>query len=481
MAVLIIGLSLAFALCGRAAALAQDGAQLGRLGIVAKLGRSREADDRQLSLMRQLGVSVVIWTPGEWANNEKTPGEYSLAPEVEYVISRIAAAHMQMVVVLFRKNTLYPNPLDPDAFGRYCSWLVTALRGEPVAAYQIWNEPSNFDVREEYGGSWNGRDDALWVAKFSDLMHIAARSILEADAHATVIASFEGPPLIYAMQGHAPDFDNIEGISIHPYPGRYPAEQVPWGGTRIAMRDGVSVADADGSLISTLRIQTADDPAKYLGHPLQAWVTEYGFPTCDPGSIQNNFACVDGMEQAAYHARGMLVGFAHGVKVWAPYELADEGGNWSDAEQNFGLTRSAAGGYAPKASFFTIQRIARVLGMHWRYLDPSPATLELCGSEGKCKPTAVSTEASAVSGPQMLWFKEDRGYAGFVWNAGEFRSGSTPAHIEWRGPVRSGLHIQVTELSSGKATPWQGDFKDTLPLQVSLPLQSQPVMVEIRE
>src|SRR5215831_6943339 len=77
---------------------------LPRLGMVAKLGKSRDADDRQLALMRALGVSVVIWTPGEWAGNEKTPGNYALTPEVKYVIARIASARMQMVVLLFRKN-----------------------------------------------------------------------------------------------------------------------------------------------------------------------------------------------------------------------------------------------------------------------------------------------------------------------------------------------------------------------------------------
>ena len=252
--------------------------QLRNLGMVAKLGKAKDIDDAQISLMKALGVQIVIWTPGEWAENETTQGQYRLNPEVRRVANEIAASDMKMALLLFRKNGLYRNPLDADAFARYCAWLATTFRGMPVAAY---HEPSNFDVREYYGGAWNGRGNAPWVSKFSDMVEKAAQAIKQADPSATITTSFEGPPLIDAMEDTPQDFASIDGISFHPYPGKLPAERVPWGGSVIYLRDGVSVADSQGSLVSTLDMQRHLDAERYLKRPLQAWVTEYGFPTCD--------------------------------------------------------------------------------------------------------------------------------------------------------------------------------------------------------
>lgn len=478
--VALLCLSFLALLSGAGFAQPEDGGfQLGHLGMVAKLGQSRDADDRQLALMTALGVNVVIWTPGEWAGNEKTPSNYALTPEVKYVIARIAALRMRMVVLLFRKNPLYANPLDPDAFARYSKWLAATLKNAPVAAYQVWNEPSNFDVRAYYGGSWNGRGDAPWVGKFSELTKAAAQAVLEADPRATVITSFEGPPLLYALKDHPQDFEGIRGISIHPYPGKLPAEQVPWGGSLIELRDGVSVADPDGSLVSTLRIQTHDAPVTYLGHPLEVWVTEYGFPTCDPGSSQKHFACVAPEVQAAYQARGLLVGLAHGVKVWAPYELSDEGRNWSDPEDNFGLTKGAADDYAPKPAFYTIVRIARVLGLNWRFLPRPPATLQICARADSCAPAPVREDSSVV-GPQMLWFETRKGYAGFIWDAGEFHAGAAAGRIEWHAPGEGPWRWIVTDLLSG--APIGGFPKvnsSAAPFVANVPVGSGPVVMEV--
>src|SRR6202041_3385997 len=97
--------------------------QLRHLGMVAKLGKAKDIDDAQISLMKSLGVQIVMWTPGEWAENETTPGQYRLNPEVRRVANEIASPDMKMVLLLFRKNGLYPNPLDADAFARYCGWM----------------------------------------------------------------------------------------------------------------------------------------------------------------------------------------------------------------------------------------------------------------------------------------------------------------------------------------------------------------------
>jgi Cellulase (glycosyl hydrolase family 5) len=448
--------------------------QLRNLGMVAKLGKAKEIDDEQISLMKALGVQIVIWTPGEWAENETTPGQYRLNPEVRRVANEIASSDMKMVLLLFRKNSLYRNPLDADAFARYCGWMATTFRGMPVAAYQIWNEPSNFDVREYYGGAWNGRGHATWVSKFSDMVEKAAQAIRRADPDATITTSFEGPPLIDAMEEAAPDFANVDGISFHPYPGTLPAERVPWGGMEIYLRDGVSVADSDGSLVSTLNIQGTVDPERYLRRPLQAWVTEYGFPTCDQTTHPEHFACVSEDTQASFHVRGLVLGLSQGVKVWAPYELADDGQDPRDVEQNFGITYSAARKFKPKAAYLAIQRTAATMGRDWEPLARPDATFQLPGGTID-KPGFGNT----TIGPQMVWFKTGQKYIAFLWLAGPMSSETQNGQISIRADHANAA--KIINLVTGTS-----ETKEVIRVsgRVSVdavPVSSQPVALELSQ
>ncbi|HTY54469.1 MAG TPA: hypothetical protein VMB26_04685 [Candidatus Binataceae bacterium] len=385
------------------------------------------------------------------------------------------------MVVLFRKNSLYANPLDPDAFARYCRWIVKALKNNPVAAYQIWNEPSNFDFRACYGGPWNGRDDAPWRDNFVTLMSKAARAIKQADSGAIVSVNLEGPALVYAMQGRGHDFAEVNGVSIHPYSGHFPAEQVPWGGMKNYLRDGVAVADSNGSLISSLREQSRDFPRKYLGRSLQTWVTEYGFPTCEAAVRPKQFNCVSPREQAAFHARGMILGFSQAVRLWSIYEIADEGPDRSDPEQNFGIVSSAATGYVPKPAFFTLQRIARILGPNWNYLIKAPATLTISGHITSARQDSEATATATVSGPQMAWFATPRGYAGFIWSAGFYDDAATAeAAVTLRGDLASRpAQVIATDLVTGETLrPFVSSERNSLVID-NLVLGSRPVAVEL--
>ncbi len=448
--------------------------QLRTLGMVSKLGKAKDIDDQQISLMKALGVQIVIWTPGEWAENETTQGQYRLNPEVRRVANEIAASDMKMILLLFRKNALYPNPLDADAFARYCGWMATTFRGMPVAAYQIWNEPSNFDVRDYYGGAWNGWGHAPWVSKFSDMVEKAAQAIRQADPSATITTSFEGPPLIDAMEETPADFAGIDGISFHPYPGKLPPERVPWGGAAIYLRDGVSVADSEGSLVSTLNIQGDLEAKRYLQRPLQAWVTEYGFPTCDQSIHPEHFACVSEETQAAYHVRGLILGLSQGVRVWAPYELADDGQDARDVEQNFGITYSAARGFNPKAAYLAIQRTAAIMGRDWESLSQPDATLRLPGA-----PIDQSSSKNTTIGPQMIWFKTGQKYIAFLWAAGPMSSETQYANISIR--IDHANAAKIINLVTGKSETRkvaQAGGRVTID---SVPLSSEPIALELSD
>lgn len=446
--------------------------QLRNLGMVAKLGKDKDSDDVQIPLMKALGVQIVIWTPGEWAENEQTPGQYRLNPEVRRVSNEIVASHMKMILLLFRKNGLYSNPLDAAAFARYCGWMATTFRGMPVAAYQIWNEPSNFDVREYYGGAWNGRGHAPWVSKFSDMVGKAAQAIRQADPSATITTSFEGPPLINAMEETPAEFADVDGISFHPYPGKLPPERVPWGGPVIYLRDGVSVADSEGSLVSTLSIQRNLDAKRYLKRPLQAWVTEYGFPTCDQSTHPEHFACVSEETQAAYHVRGLILGLSQGVKVWAPYELADDGQDPRDVEQNFGITQSAARSFTPKAAYLAIQRTAEIMGRDWESLSSPDATLRLPGGS-----IDQASSDNTTTGPQMVWFKTGKKYIAFLWSAGPMSSETQYASISIR--IDRANAAKVVNLVTGRSEARTLTRVGGRVIVEAVPVGSLPIALEL--
>jgi hypothetical protein len=389
---------------------------------------------------------------------------------------------MQMVVLLFRKNQLYDNPLDPAAFARYAAWMAIALKDQPVAAYQIWNEPSNFDFRAQYGGSWNGRGYAPWVENYSELTRQAAAAIRAADPHAVIIANLEGPALAYALKQYPQDFRNLDGIALHPYTFRGPAESVPWGGAIVDVRDGVASADSDHSLASYLRIAAVDHPEAYLGRPFAPWVTEYGFPTCDSAQAKSMYACVTPEVQAAYHVRGLILGLTQSVKLWTVYEFADEGDNSAADGDNFGLVASAKQNFAPKPAFFALQRVATILGPDWRAIPQPPARLEIATNDaGRTIFTALHrSPASTTEGPQAFWFATPSSYVAFLWRAGSYDTDTVDSRVELRSSLalHSSNSIRVIDLVSGAMLKPQVTIEQGAVRVDHLPLGSRPLVLE---
>jgi len=58
-----------------------------------------------------------------------------------------------------------------------------------------------------------------------------------------------------------------------------------------------------------INLEAVTDPRKYLGKPLQTWVTEYGFPTCSLETKPAQYQCIAPDVQAAYHVRGLIPGW----------------------------------------------------------------------------------------------------------------------------------------------------------------------------
>ena len=378
-------------------------------------------DKALLPVMKQLGVSV-FRDSIPWQLVETKKGVYKIPPKIMSYVERITGSNIKMIVALYYSNKLYDNPHDPEAFANYCRFVASKLKGKNIAAFEIYNEPNGW-FRPQYGGAWNGKDNAIWIEKFAEYMSTAAAAIREVDK-TTPIISGGGVPCAtaYLMKRFPKAFKNIDGITEHPYSFSLPPETVPWGGKKILKRDGISVADDDHSitsLIDTIR----QDSKKYLGRELPVWVTEVGFscyydqkrPAQDRGYTKET--------QAMYVARSLVIGLSSGAKVWCIYNLMDTADNRFNSNYNFGMVRHKKFNYEPKPVFYAVQRVSRLLGSNWQYVRKPKAKLDVLISRKKkldVWQTPLVDPFVKVIGPMMHWFKVPDGYVTFVWNSGRY-------------------------------------------------------------
>jgi hypothetical protein len=172
----------------------------------------------------------------------------------------------------------------------------------------------------------------------------------------------------------------------------------------------------------------------------------------------------------------MLLGLSHGARVWGIYELTDEGTDRSDPEQNFGLTESATNGYVLKPAFFTLQRVARILGTNWSYLPNIPARLATSDNPPQMNP---SLGATTVSGPQMEWFSTTHGYAGSVWRAGPYDEITTPARVTLRPALPASARIFAADVVTGERLHLAQTNDHGVITINDLPVGSSPRVIEV--
>ncbi len=389
------------------------------LGVDAHFGRDANWDvDYVLPLMKRMGVSIVrLEIP--WSKVERTKGQYSLFPAAKHFCDALAHAGIKMIAVLDGTNPIYKNPIDRKAFARYASWVTRAIHRD-VAAYEIWNEPWNFSFRQRYGGAWNGRGNAPWLAQYARFVHTAVVAMRKVNPKAVIIQNLDGPMWVYALHRYPQDFTGTDGIDLHPYPDRFPPETLPWGGFAIRRRDGVSVDDNRHGLLSYLDILSRLDPERYLGHALQCWVGEFGYSTYTPERQNGLGEGYTPRVQAAYLVRGLLLGLTAGVRAFCLYDMVDDSPNPFDPECNYGLVDPRSEGYRPKPAFYAIRRVAQWLGPHWKSIAPAPARLEvsLLPSDKHVWQAPPQAGWVQINGAEVRWFRVGDTYVTFLWKAG---------------------------------------------------------------
>jgi hypothetical protein len=454
------------------------------LGVGTHLARLPNWDvDKLLPLLKQMGASI-IRDDISWEAVEQTKGTYALPPSYQHWLDAVTGSGIKVLVILGATNHLYGDPQgppDPQAYARYAAWMAQNLKGK-VAAYEIWSEPENTGFLKWFGGAWNGRDDAPWIAKYGELVRVASAAIRQADPQAVILHNLEGPAWVYGLRRAPQDYALVDGVDVHSYPVRFPAETVPWGGAEIEKRDGSSVADNQHSLVSHLEMMSQTWPRQYLGHPLQCWVGESGHTTYSP--LKDGYQAGFTLDaQAAYLVRGAITSLAHGVKAWCIYDFVDDGNDPHDQESNFGLVRDCSRNYQPKPAFYALQRLARLLGPDWQLIDKPPGTLQQANIQPFTKGENAGTPTPAVDwvqvdGPQVYWFRVGHDYVTILWKAGWRNADFNPPQgkITWEGAA-AGLTVQAQDLVTGETLTAPLTRAGTTVTVSDLPVGGNPVAI----
>lgn len=438
-----------------------DNLKLKGLGVCTHFSRREKGwkVEDLLPLACDMGVSLVR-DEIEWSRVETEKGKYQI-PEVDQDwLQQVTDAGLGINLILLYGNQLYDNPLDPEAFANYAVFMARTLIGKyNIVALEIWNEPTNFEFKKYYDGSWSGQGDCLWLEKFAELVSITAEKLKKEFPEMPLIVA-PGEPQFFHMAMRYPDsLKNIDGIAAHPYPGRFPAETVPWGGKQINKRDGISVADDDHSYLSLWR-KTQEHCRKYLGHELALHTTEWGYSTYNHHLKGSNTAGYSESAQAIYIARGLILNMVAGVKTIYIYALMDDGTDRFEQEDNFGIVKHEKLGLAKKPAWASIRRLAEILGADCTFVKDAPPILE---TEINALPYnddlwqhPVREPHLCITDPQFFNFAAGKDLVSFLWLGGRINGEyqSPVGQIVWHNAPEF-KNIEICDIFTGEKLPLQ--------------------------
>jgi hypothetical protein len=299
-------------------------------------------------IMPLIAKSGAAWIRDDlnWADMEPTPGNYQIPPKAKGWIQAAREMGLKIDLILAYGNPAYPDHYDTVAYAKAAGWLAREV-AKDVQAIEILNEPNNFGFRTTYGGAWNGNEPkgavSPYLRKYVELLNAASKEIKLANPQMLVIGLGTPPPASFRMiaLGLSPE---VDGLTDHPYSGKLP-EQILYPGTPdIIQRDGITTADADGTLASQVSMFRAQ--AKKWGTTEKLWHTEWGYATTPPTASKPG---TSEKKQAIYIARRLLESEAIGVEHTFVYDFQDSG------SETFGLIK---GDRSPKISYLALQRVS---------------------------------------------------------------------------------------------------------------------------
>ena len=217
------------------------------------------------------------------------------------------------------------------AFRRYVAAIATRYR-DRLVAIEIYNEPN-------FGGlNWQPAADPEYYAEVLRAAHTAVKAVTP---NLPVISGGVSPPPFPIPDGTLDPFVFLErmyaagargamdGIGVHPYPGRRAPHDT----------------SAEGYLAFMRRVRAIRDAAGDAATPL--WVTEFGYTTAGEVAVTR-------ARQARWLPRLVATAMLdRDVRAVIVHTLADRGREAADAEAGFGLTDSAL---RPKPAFSALAR-----------------------------------------------------------------------------------------------------------------------------
>jgi hypothetical protein len=463
-----------------------DGPLLKGFGVCTHFER-RDAGwkaEKLIPLIRQMGASVVRQEV-DWRSVELERGQHRIPDVSRDWLNRASDAGLGVILVLCYGNDRYENPLDPQAYARYAAFMARECRDKPIVAYEIWNEPTNFAFLKQYGGSWSGKPPCPWLDRYAELMAAAAPAIKEADPRAQVIINPGEAQFAHLVQTHPKALAAVDGTSHHPYPMRFPPETAAWGGAQIRERDGVDSADDDHSFLSIWRL-TQKRCRQRLGREMELYATEFGYSTYNHHGRPAIFAGYTEPAQAAYLVRGIVLGFAAGLRSNCLYDFMDDGLERHEAEHNFGMVRHEQRGWESKPSYHAIRRLSQWLGSAWTFEPAPPVRLEV---EMKPLPqnqdlwqAPVVEPHLRITAPQLFCFRTGSDLVAIFWRGGRISGEYNDpfGDLVWIGEGRSVQAVAAEDLATGQSLPLQAQAEGGRVRWRDLPVGGTPVAVRWR-
>ena len=411
-----------------------------------------------IPLIQDMGASLVRQGI-VWSSVEKEKGAYAIPEVSRDWVTRAANAGLGIIPILCYGNELYENKLDPDAYANYCRYMARELKDFPIVAYEIWNEPTNFQFLKQCGGAWSASPPCEWADRFCELLAKGAAAIREVDDETPIITNPGECQFAHMARSHPEAFAQVDGVSHHSYPMRFPPETTPWGGAQILERDGIAAAD-DRHSFESLWTTAQEHARASLGREIQLYMTEYGYSTYNHRRKPAIFCGYTEHAQAAYLVRGVVLSLCSGLRASCLYDFMDDGVNPFDAEENFGMVRHEKRGFEKKPSYFALQRLAGMLGAEWEQIGEPPAKLEvedvpLSANEDEWQQNAMPLEKYVqIEGPTVKWFAVGKERIALVWNAGRLDAEFNPplGRMVWDGAPASAT-VEVQNVVTGATVP----------------------------
>lgn len=295
-------------------------------------------DFRFLDVLSAAGIGVVRDEP-LWSNCEREKGVYKVAENVEKLADGLNARGIGFNMILNYGNSIYENPVDADAFAKWCAFMAGRF-GRRVRAFEIWNEPQNFQFRKQYGGDGT---NAVWVSKFVELTRKADDAIRAVCPEASVAVTAEDVESLLERMLDLGIAKAHNLVSFHPYCHSQPRpEREMW------FRD-------NGRALR--------DRAARHGGAKRFCVTEAGWTTYTGKmkylEVAGGYPRSSYAQQARYLVRMYLLSCQTGLDYACQYDLKDDGPERSYTEHNFGLVRQD---YTPKPSLAAVAFMTRLVG-----------------------------------------------------------------------------------------------------------------------